>query len=495
MHKIYLKEKRKRIFGVAMITFFFLLAISVVGTIFVLISVRKVLVSQDVEYHGSSYVDDNAEFQKNLFSVFRESFVNMKLFIELGGFQKPKDYLVLLQNNTELRPTGGFIGAYALVRVQGFESEILKIEDSYNLDRFSEGVATEPAPHPISKNLGVDVWYFRDSNWKADFEDASEDILRLYEFERRNLEAEPEIHIDGIVAVTPTVVEKFLAEFGPVTIEDKTYNDQNFIELLEYRVEYEYPQYHESEYERKDILGKIAPVLLKKMKSLSVRQKIDAVKIAIDSLGDKQILIFSKDPELEKLLKYNNWAGNIAPTNEEVDYISVVDANLGSLKTDLAMNRSISYVIDEEGDRAIASLEISYKHTAGYDWRTTRYHSHTRIYLPSGVNVISVSRESNGVREEVPRGALEVYEEYGKRVIALDVKVDPLTETIVRVRYTLPEKIQKTLEKGVYTLIVQKQPGTIAHRLTVDLSAYDVVQSWNTDLRFDRVFEYHRTNP
>src|SRR3989344_8002630 len=31
------------------------------------------------------------------------------------GFRGSKTYLVLLQNNTELRPTGGFMGAFALV--------------------------------------------------------------------------------------------------------------------------------------------------------------------------------------------------------------------------------------------------------------------------------------------------------------------------------------------------------------------------------------------
>ena len=36
----------------------------------------------------------------------------------LSGYPVPKTYLFLLQNNTELRPTGGFLGAYGIMEAQ-----------------------------------------------------------------------------------------------------------------------------------------------------------------------------------------------------------------------------------------------------------------------------------------------------------------------------------------------------------------------------------------
>src|SRR5438045_4135675 len=56
------------------------------------------------------------------------------LVSEALGMSSPKTYLVLLLNNTELRPGGGFIGAYAVVQFDKAVPHILKVEGSEILD-------------------------------------------------------------------------------------------------------------------------------------------------------------------------------------------------------------------------------------------------------------------------------------------------------------------------------------------------------------------------
>ena len=51
----------------------------------------------------------------------------------LGGFERPTTYLVLLQNDTEMRANGGFFGSYAVATIDKAKVE-LRFQDIYTPD-------------------------------------------------------------------------------------------------------------------------------------------------------------------------------------------------------------------------------------------------------------------------------------------------------------------------------------------------------------------------
>ena len=53
------------------------------------------------------------------------------------GNTAPQTYLVLFLNNTELRPAGGFIGAYAVVKIDKSKPQIIKVEGTEILDNLA----------------------------------------------------------------------------------------------------------------------------------------------------------------------------------------------------------------------------------------------------------------------------------------------------------------------------------------------------------------------
>jgi hypothetical protein len=59
----------------------------------------------------------------------------------LLGQDGPRTYLILAQNNHELRPTGGFISGAGFVRLAGGQITELKLSDSYSVDNWQQ-------PHP-----------------------------------------------------------------------------------------------------------------------------------------------------------------------------------------------------------------------------------------------------------------------------------------------------------------------------------------------------------
>ena len=78
-----------------------------------------------------------------------------------------KTFLILFQNNMELRPGGGFIGSFGILKVKDGHAESLQVHDVINFDgRIPD---TVPAPYPMKETLGVKSLKFRDSNYHPDF--------------------------------------------------------------------------------------------------------------------------------------------------------------------------------------------------------------------------------------------------------------------------------------------------------------------------------------
>ncbi|MEK7188636.1 MAG: DUF4012 domain-containing protein, partial [Patescibacteria group bacterium] len=148
----------------------------------------------------------------------------------LLGQDKPKTYLVLFQNNTELRPTGGFIGSFALITFSKGKLMDMEVFDVYSADGQLKG-HVEP-PLPIKKYLGEANWWLRDANWDPDFAISSEKIEWF-------LDKELERSVDGVIGVDLEFVKDTLTATGPVKLNDfnVVINEQNLYEKTQSEVE------------------------------------------------------------------------------------------------------------------------------------------------------------------------------------------------------------------------------------------------------------------
>jgi len=185
----------------------------------------------------------------------------LNLFQELLGFKEPKTFLVLFLNNTEIRPGGGFIGTYSVVRVDRGDPEMLKTEGTEILDYSTAGENLPAPPKPLKDFILVDKWYFRDSNWSPDFKIAAEKSLEMYKLEQ-GIEAD---NIDVVVAFTPTLIEELLKITGPINVRGEEFNYQNFLEKVQYEVEYGFAPKGVPRSDRKGILGDMTKELIKKL--------------------------------------------------------------------------------------------------------------------------------------------------------------------------------------------------------------------------------------
>ncbi|MBI4426936.1 MAG: DUF4012 domain-containing protein [Candidatus Magasanikbacteria bacterium] len=400
----------------------------------------------------------------------------------LLGFSKPVTYLLLFQNNTELRPSGGFIGVYAVVRFDKGKTELLKVEGTEVLDKNASADWKPEPPAILKKHLKVDRWYFRDANWSPDFSESAKKALELYQGEGGVMAGE----IDAVASITPTVVEELSKLTGPITVDGIEFTGENITEKLEYEVEYGYDEKGLHFLERKNILKPLMLEFLSKLKK-SGWSNFKAYLDSVQKLAEeKQILVYSVNPDLQKSLDEKDWTGRVKNTSG--DYLLWVDANLASLKTDHAIERNLDYKITPRADsRLVASVEMVYNHTGKFDWRTSRYRTYARVYAPLDSELISASGTMKWDRAPGP-GEIDQGEELGKKWFGAFIAIEPGQTGRLSFSYLLPNTISEQIKNGSYTLFVQKQSGLPEMGLTINTKFGTTT---NTILRADKKFEFY----
>lgn len=369
------------------------------------------------------------------------------------GMQGERYYLALFLNNTEIRPGGGFIGSYAVVKMVNGKPEILKVEGTEILDNFAPN-AFETPPPPLAKYLGIKKWQFRDSNWSPDFPTSAQTSLEFYK-KQKGLHADK---ISGVIGVTPTLFEQILKIIGPVTVDGIEFKSENFTEKLEYEVEYGFEDRGIHFDDRKQLLTKLSHAMMPRLVMASITHFSDFMKLVPRMLKEKQIMLYSTDIEEQKFITQSGWAGDMKSYRN--DYLLWVDSNLGALKTDVAISRGLSYTLTSSSSGAVAVATMKYKHNGKFDWRTTRYRNYVRIFVPSGSEFI----KAEGNKEAVEQG-----EENGYQWFGTFISIEPGKEGQMSFTYKLPDYVSLKIKNGSYDLLVQKQLGTISPKLTLNL--------------------------
>ncbi|MCB9799052.1 DUF4012 domain-containing protein [Candidatus Nomurabacteria bacterium] len=447
----------------------FLIIIGIVISFFALLAISLVLI---FFYFKGAFSGGNLDG-----FFLRNSFIQNKIVEVIGedkrdlvelspsllGLEQPMTYLVLFLNNTELRPGGGFIGSYAIIRLDQGNVSVLTVEGTENLDgRSPESWNIQP-PKYLQAPLGVDRWYFRDSNWSIDFPTNAQRALEFYKGEG----GEYAESIDAVIAFTPTVLEKVLTLTGPIHVDGIEFTSENVVETLEYEVEYGYEKHGIQFEQRKAIMGRLLTEIQTEMKGHFVEDVGEYLGTFEDMLVQKHILMYFKSDEIQAVMEQHNYDGRVIVGGG--DYFLWADANLSALKTDHALERELVYTISKEEGKYIGRVTMNYTHTGSFDWRTSRYRTFARIFVPQGSKLIEVQggKPWAQVRD---LGKSFIGQELGLTWFGVYAEFEPQTDHRVTFVFELSDDIVADIESGDYHLKVQKQLGTVDHSLTLDLN-------------------------
>lgn len=411
----------------------------------------------------------------------------IKLMPDLLGSTEVKRYLVLFQNDAELRSTGGFITAYAVFGVDRGSIGVEQSEDIYYLDSQQKKNLVAP-PEVLKYHKGVNYAYIRDSNTSPDFYESMQTFEELLE----NVSNPPQY--DGIIAVDTHVLvegmkvldgEVFVPEYGVTftTQPDERCDGcpQVVYELEEFA---DRPTGHVRT-ERKDILGRLLQSFMKKALGVSPGQYWGRLmQTFITEANEKHILAYMKDEEAQKAMETLNYAGRI--TEFTGDYLHINDTNFGGAKSNMFVQETVTQDIEIGSDgTVIKTVTIDYANPSVYSNCNLEsgelclnglLRNWIRVYVPQGSKLI----EFNGASEEGYE--TETTEDFGKTVFGGFMTVRPEGSAHVTLKYQLPDKVGDT-----YTMLIQKQPGTVGHSYTTIINGKELE---TFDLRTDREFQY-----
>lgn len=366
-----------------------------------------------------------------------------------------RSYLVLLQNSDEIRPGGGFLGQYAIIKVKNGEVQSTFVEDANLLDQ--RIVAKITPPYPFTRKMQLKKWKFRDSNFSPDFPTNAEKAQYFYKL------AGGREKFDGVIGVNSHVFNNILELTGPIQIpgDSNVYTSADGAYKLEERVERAYlgedvPA--ELKQNRKAIMKKIAAEIMKRVATVSNIPKL--AEFAQSELRNRDIMLYFTDQNLQNLVASVHWDGAMEKDWAN-DYLMLVDANMGALKTDYYMRRKLDYTVDFTGEKPIGTMVYTYSNTAPRgDWRTSDYHTYLRAFVPKG----SVMLERKWIN------AVITNEDFGKTYFGgfVDVEIGQ-SDVGTTLRYELPSNI--TPEN--YRLLIQKQSGVGTLPVTVHMKTKD----------------------
>ncbi len=311
-----------------------------------------------------------------------------------AGLQESSTNLMLLLNNNELRPGGGFIGTYGVLQAYGGDIQTLETQDVYALDNAARGVTSVP-PTPLSAYNQTDKWFFRDANWSPDFALSAQKAVELFLSESASAEPSENVptarRVDNVIAFTPTYAAALLAITGPITVGGQTFTKDNVADVLEYQVEFGYVGEGLPPTQRKQILADLVNEMKTHLYALPVSQWDSVSKATQRALREKQLILYSTNVDVQHTLVQARLGGAVA--SETADAIMVVDANLASLKSDPAVERTIAYAVKrDEAGKWVGSVDVTYVHTGVFDWKTTRYRTYTRLMEQASARKRSVGQ-------------------------------------------------------------------------------------------------------
>ncbi len=420
--------------------------------------------------------------------VLQDSDQYVNIFLNFVGSDRLKRYVFIFQNNQELRATGGFIGSFGLMNLDRGVVKSLDIQEIYNPD--GQLLKQILAPGPLQEL--TPRWYLRDSNWFADFPTSTQKIISFYE-------KTGGITPDGVISLTPTVIERLLTITGPIKLDNYgvTVSADNFVKITQYQTGVVYDKEINKP---KQFIADLAPMLINKLLSADSKQYQKIIEALNNSFQEKHILLYFLDPELQHIVIDNNLGGKLYETNK--DYLSVVHTNIGGYKTDGVIEDSmkINTKIQDNG-AIINTVTVNRNHKGGdseYEWWNKDNIDYMRIYIPKGARILQSKGFTDRGEKKSPDGIasfdqdadlvavnstlihnkdwrIDTFEESGKSVIGGWLVTKPKEISQITVEYELPFKVQKG---DIYSLILQKQSGSIGVRYQYNL---ELPSKWKSD--------------
>lgn len=394
--------------------------------------------------------------------------VNATVFLSrMTGADRPRRYLVLFSNPSELRPTGGFPGSYGLLTFENGKLKDFRADDIYNPD----GQIHDLVVPPLQLQHITPSWGMRDAAWWADFPTSANKVMKYWQLGGGAA-------VDGVLSVKPDILAGILEITGPISLPkyDLVLTSENVLATLQLEVES-----NKNAAQPKQIIVDLAPQIMARLASAPVPQWVALLALFNEGLNARDIIMHFTDEQLERFVASEGW--NCAVKQTTGDYLMVNVSNIKGAKADAVTDTSVKLESWLQGGVMMHRLTLTRQHNGGtsaYGFYNKTNYSWVRVLVPEGSMLrgitgnatptyralVDYSRERQTVVRDADLEALEAtyhssangsitYAESGKTGFGFWMAIQPGGSESVQLEYEVPA----TYAGSDYRLYVQRQPG------------------------------------
>ena len=350
--------------------------------------------------------------------------------LSAAGFFGDKTYLIILQDNSEIRGAGGLIALVGVVTIHNGRITDLRYYYSHTSNELQAHVYLD-GPESFTTFFNVDVALLRDSNNQYDFASFAPKVQSDWYTTTGQ-------RVDGVIGLDFTAAEAILNITGPITASGDVITSRNVFHRLEF--------YSNATTDKggqmADMLSKLTYNTVALIVDASIPQKLALYNAFRELAHEKHLFIY---PEVGPLLQ-NADGQSRAP---EADFISVVDTNLGNGKSDFGIGRAINYHVQLLSDgSAVSNLTLTYTNA---DWWGSNLFAEALV--PPGAKLLSAYNSTSPFRGP------QVTNDENFTAFSSKFIVQPYATTRITYLYTLPNRVYESGIGSHYDLYVIKQGG------------------------------------
>lgn len=357
--------------------------------------------------------------------------------------------LILIQDSSELRPTGGFLTEAIIL---GFNNATLVDKQVFHVSDLDSRVYGYKEPSQDIKDLlGEDKLFLHDSNWQADFTASSQEIKWF-------VEQATGFKIDMIVAINSKTISEMIAMLGDLKLENElVVNSKDYLSKQE---EFAVSDYKSNSNQK--ITWQLTNSLLDNLLNLSQVQLAAFNEILIDQLNQRELLFQSNDQSLQQVIEANSWGGTkaklICPAefkqeNCLLDFIFQVESNVGINKINSHVKETVEHSLGISKKFVRHKRKITFENLAKNDsWPLGFYRNYLRFYLNSEASIEKVELND----KKVDLNKIKIIDEEQGKELSLLVEIPKQSEVSLTLTYLVPNQVAPPFS---YVFFDQKQAG------------------------------------
>lgn len=389
---------------------------------------------------------------------------------DLLGVDERKRYLILLQNESEIRSTGGWLTSYGVVGIEGGQVRELFVDDIYNADgTLKVQGKTFSAPKSMTQALGLETWNFSLVNW---YPDLTETYLNAEPFIRALGKGDD---LDGIVTIDITFIQKLLSKWGGIEVPGETelVTSENLYDKI-FKL---HENFTPGTTQKTTFLANLANEIIQKLLSKNISDLISLSDVFGESLDEKHLQASFKNRDAFNFFNSRAWADSLDSKYNEAPI--AIDWNWGANKANLYLEKNYNLQIDIRDENTILfKYTIATENTSeNLVYPQGNYVNYQRVYIPSYATVISVKGMDDN--------KYTTYKESGFKVLGgwfntniKDVNTLEVAYQLKRTSENASFPIVKNGDNIFLTIDLFKQPGEKSHAYKLDIS---YPSSWNIE--------------